>query len=200
MSRRRGRIPSRFVGRAEPIMSTLVFGRASEDAVHRRHALLSQSGLCQRTLLATGAEVGKRGAGPSLSDYYTWPGFPRPAGVLALMEDTAVAAGLQEGPDLGVHHPAALPKGMITRQAVTRLSAIMSRRDRSGAAALPDTRCAPGSRESDGRIIGQGEGVLMDKREISSAFEGNQWVGREVYPRSVIPGPRSGTRNPECQR
>jgi len=41
--------------------------------------------------------------------FNTWPGFPRPAGVLALMEDTAVAAGLHQGPDLGVHHPAAPP-------------------------------------------------------------------------------------------
>jgi len=158
-------------------------GGGETRAFHRRHALLPQSGYSKNAPHRREEKSGSGARDPSLSNYYTWPGFPRPADVLALMEDTAVAAGLHQGPDLGVHHPAALPK-----------------RDRPGTAALPDTRCAPGSRESDGRIIGQGEGVLMDKREISSAFEGNQWVGREVYPRSVIPGPRSGTRNPECQR
>ncbi|MBX3582343.1 MAG: hypothetical protein KF810_10625 [Rhizobiaceae bacterium] len=48
------------------------------------------------------------------------------AGVLALKEDTAVAAGLQQGPDLGVHHPAALPMKRDRRQAVARWSTISS--------------------------------------------------------------------------
>jgi len=88
------------------------------------------------------------GRGPKpLNNFYTWPGFPRPAGVLALMEDTAVAAGLHQGPDLGVHHPAALPK-----------------RDRSGAAALHKPRFmtrAPA--RTMGRIMREGRKLLVDR-------------------------------------
>ncbi len=87
---------------------------------------------------------------------FTWLGFPHPADVLALPEGAAFAhAASVRARTSRVHHPAALPKGMISRKAVTRLSAIVSRRDRSGAAALPDTRCAPGSRESDAGIMGE---------------------------------------------
>jgi hypothetical protein len=81
--------------------------REGHRAFHHCHARHSPSGFCQRALLATGAEVGKRGAWPSLSIYIYVAQLPRPAGVLAPAEDTAVAAGLRQGPDLGVHHPAA---------------------------------------------------------------------------------------------
>jgi hypothetical protein len=50
---------------------------------------------------------GSGARGQASQFFSTWPGFPRPADVLAPAEDGAVALGLRQGPDLGVHHPAA---------------------------------------------------------------------------------------------
>ena len=92
------------------------------DVFHRCHARRSVW-LFKEPFSPPGEEVGKRGKGPSLSIILYVAGFPHPAGVLAPAEDGAVALGLRQGPDLGVHHPAAPPL-----------------RNRSGAAALPVIR------------------------------------------------------------
>jgi hypothetical protein len=135
---------------------------------HRRHARRSVwlfKERCSPREQKSGSGVQDRA-----SQIITWHGFPHPAGVLALPEGAAFAhAASVRARTSRVHHPAALPKGMISRKAVTRLSAIMSRRDRSGAAALPDTRCAPGSRESDAGIMGEVSKVWIKSEKKSEA-------------------------------
>ena len=61
----------------------------------------------QRTLLISGAGSREAGHGAEPLKFKYVAQLPRPASVLALMEDGAVALGLHQGPDLGVHHPAA---------------------------------------------------------------------------------------------
>ena len=73
------------------------FAGARIGALHRCHARRSVW-LFQRTLLAAGEEVGKRGTGPSLSSLVTWRGLPCPAGVLALPEGTQRTARPRSGP------------------------------------------------------------------------------------------------------
>ena len=84
--RERGGLPAHFIV-ATPCFRSLAF---SKNAA--RH----------------GSRSREAGHGTQAShNLVTWPGFPRPADVLALAEDGAVALGLRQGPDLGVHHPVA---------------------------------------------------------------------------------------------
>ena len=73
----------------------------------QHHALLSQSGYFKERSLPRKEKSGSGAHGRASQLLLYVAQLPRPASVLALMEDGAVALGLHQGPDLGVHHPAA---------------------------------------------------------------------------------------------
>ena len=85
----------------------LLEGKAQWRAFHRCHA--------RRSVWPFSKNASRRGRrsreagrdGRASQFISTWRSFPRPAGVLAPAEDGAVALGLRQGPDLGVHHPVA---------------------------------------------------------------------------------------------
>ena len=108
--------------------------------------------LFQRTLLAAGEEVGKRGTGPSLSIVSTWRGLPCLAGVLALPEGTQ---RIDRATSVR-----ARPSGLITQHATSAC--------RTGAVSLhAHTVHDPCSREGDARIMRQVLGVW---RKLSDYF------------------------------
>ena len=131
------------------------------STLHRCHAcfriwLLSKNAPCR------GGRSREAGHGADTSLIISmWRGLPRPAGIGFPQPPPPAIPGFQpraahgitvRGPDLGVHHPAALPS-----------------RDRPGTAALPDTRCAPGSHEgSDADYRGGMKGVSA----VAKSFRG----------------------------
>ena len=134
--------------------------------------------LLSHLAIAFDGEVGKQRPGPRHLDLVLRRGFPDVAGVLAL-----------PGGDAAPMHRAtsvrARTSGLITQPRHRQ-------HDRSGAAALPDTRCAPGSREGGVGIMREVRGVGMKWGGIFGGIEGNQWVGGRVCPRFLPASSSSG--------
>jgi len=125
---------------------------------------------------------GKRGAWPSLSIiiYVARSPAPRRRSCPSGGHGRCRWSPLRPGP--GGSSPSRATEGHDLSKSGYPLSGITSRRDRSGAAALPDTRCAPGSRESDDGEYGRSQRSVNKSARLFFEIERDQWVGRRISP------------------
>ena len=139
-----------------------------EDALHRRHARRSVW-LFQRTFLATGEEVGKRGAWPCLSIISTWRSVRAPPAFFCPEADLTAFALRLPAKGLGF---------MVSAQTAHRHAANPAP---SSLHAHPVHD--PCSREGDAGDYRSGWNSVEKRPRIIFEIEQNQWLGGNVYPR-----------------